>query len=165
MTNWKQLARTTLMSTVISSLGTTAASAWCGQRENKNALAPLNAVSHILWGEEAASQERFSAKYTLAGVALNASAMLGWALVFAYLFDKLRGDERAAAKSKSRKVAAGLLGGVATSALAYVVDYHVVPKRLTPGLEDRLPLRSLLLVYIVLALSLGAGGVLSRESE
>jgi hypothetical protein len=49
--------------------------------------------------------------------------------------------------------------------VAYVVDYHVVPKRLTPGIESRLSCRSLLLVYVVLALSLGLGGLLTVSEE
>jgi hypothetical protein len=52
--------------------------------------------------------------------------------------------------------ARAVTAGVATSALAYVVDYHVVPDRFTPGFEKRLPDRSLGLIYTVLALGLAA---------
>ncbi|MCE4547564.1 MULTISPECIES: hypothetical protein [unclassified Caballeronia] len=39
----------------------------------------------------------------------------------------------------------------ATSALiAYVIDYHAVPKRVTPGLEARLSKRSLTMPYVAL---------------
>jgi hypothetical protein len=57
------------------------------------------------------------------GLALNTSAMFGWALIFAKLFS---------GKSSNRAVSS-LGGGVFVALLAYVVDYHVVPKRLTPG--------------------------------
>jgi hypothetical protein len=37
---------------------------------------------------------------------------------------------------------------------AYVVDYHLVPKRLTPGFEERLSPGALALVYAALGVSL-----------
>jgi hypothetical protein len=40
------------------------------------------------------------------------------------------------------------------SAAAYVTDYHVVPKRLTPGFELRVPRLALAGVYAALALGL-----------
>lgn len=49
---------------------------------------------------------------------------------------------------------AAVFGGVATAALAYVTDYYVVPKRLTPGFEKRLSAPSMLGVYAALAASL-----------
>ena len=38
--------------------------------------------------------------------------------------------------------------------VAYVVDYHVVPRRLTPGFELRVPRRALAAVYGALAVGL-----------
>jgi hypothetical protein len=55
-----------------------------------------------------------------------------------------------------------LLGGGAIAALTYVVDYHVVTKRLTPGWEEHVSSRSLALIYAALALSLPTRG-LSRS--
>ena len=48
-------------------------------------------------------------------------------------------------------------------ALAYVIDYKIVPKRLTPGFEYVLPRRSLATVYVVKALALAAGGLLAAR--
>jgi hypothetical protein len=47
-----------------------------------------------------------------------------------------------------------MLGGGLVSALAYVTDYYVVPKRLTPGYELRLRPCALAGIYLALALSL-----------
>ncbi len=47
--------------------------------------------------------------------------------------------------------------------IAYVTDYRLVPRRLTPGYEKRVSGRSLFVIYGVLALSLGAGALLVRE--
>ena len=56
-----------------------------------------------------------------------------------------------------------LLGGAAVAAAAYVTDYRVVPKRLTPGWESRVTGRSLAAIYTVLALSLPLRGLLRRS--
>jgi hypothetical protein len=49
-----------------------------------------------------------------------------------------------------------MLGAAAVSAVAYVTDYHLVPRRLTPGWEHRVSGKSLAAVYGVLALGLAA---------
>jgi hypothetical protein len=53
--------------------------------------------------------------------------------------------------------------GVAVAAAAYVVDYYVVPKRLTPGFEKRLSGRSLFWIYSALAAGLAAGWTANRS--
>jgi len=103
--------------------------------------------NHAPWRNEA------SWKFTGTGVLLNTAAVFSWAAVYAVL----RG--RRTRTDYARAVTAG----VATSALAYVVDYHVVPERFTPGFERRLPDRSLGLIYAVLALGLAASELTSPE--
>ena len=152
MNTWSQALRRTVPIAALTSITTAFAAALCGWRENGNAVAPLNAISHIVWGEEAAQQEQASVRYTATGLLLNTSAMFGWALIFAKLFG-----------GKRLNRAASSLGGVFVSLLAYVVDYHIVPKRLTPGVEDRLSARSLLVLYIALALSLALGGCVTEQ--
>jgi hypothetical protein len=159
MTMWKRVLRRSFTTAGLTGAATTLAAALCGWQEQHNAIAPLNAISHIAWGEEAAVQDEYSTKYTATGVVLNMAAMWSWSLIFEAL-------RHAAGKGdKSRPVTHSVAGGALVSALAYVVDYHIVPKRLTPGLEDRLSSRSLLVIYIVLATSLAAGGLLSRRTE
>ena len=43
------------------------------------AVAPLNAISHILWGHKAARANNWSMKYTGSGLILNQLACLFWA--------------------------------------------------------------------------------------
>src|SRR5688572_21666197 len=105
-------------------VGTTLMTAAVGQAETGNAVAPLNAISHIAWGEEAASHDDLSMKYTASGVGLNAAAMAGWAGIYEMLFGRLVDRE---------DVIGALIGGATVSAAAYVIDYYVVPKRFTPG--------------------------------
>jgi hypothetical protein len=135
----------------LAGVATTAAVAALSRRETGSASAGLNAVSHIAWGDRAARQQDPSLKYTLTGLALNAAAVTGWALVQDMLFNRRRG--------LARSVAAG----TATAALAYVVDYHMVPERFTPGFEKRLSGPALAAVYGVLAASLAAGAALREK--
>lgn len=129
-------------------IATTIATAACGFAETGNAIAPINAVSHIVWGDEAAAQNGASIKYTGLGVALNAAAVTSWAAVYETFF----GDA-----VDRRDVARALVGGAVVSAVAYMTDYHVVPARLTPGFEKRLSNTALLGIYSVLAISLAFG--------
>jgi len=146
----------TLATAAPASAATTAVVSLCGKMEERNAVAPLNAVSHILWGDSAARQDDLSLKHTGTGLALNTLAITSWAGVYEALFGSRarRGSNRAA-----------ILGGIATSALAYVTDYHVVPRRLTPGFEKRLSPLSMFAVYASLALSLPIASLLGRKSQ
>lgn len=135
--------------TQVAAVATTAAAALCGYLENRDAAQPINDISHIVWGDEAHEQNGISLKYTGTGLWLNQSAHASWSLLHETLFG---------AAQDEGNVPVALGGGALISALAYVVDYYLVPKRLTPGFEKHLSSRSLLFIYIVLALALGLGG-------
>jgi hypothetical protein len=149
------VAMSIVNSALIATASTTAAIAAGGAVENGDATAPLNAVSHMVWGEEAAVRDGFSLRYTLTGAALNAGAMLAWA-AFHQVVWRPHGH-RSNAKAFAR--------GAATAGIAFVVDYCVVPARLTPGFEKRLSKRSLFAIYLALAVSLAAGECLSRMTR
>ena len=133
----------------LATLATTIVAALCGHLENGDAAQPINDISHIAFGDEALAQRGFSLRYTGTGLALTKTANDGWALLHETLFGAAQ-DEGNALLS--------LLGGAAVAALAYAVDFHLVPPRLTPGFEKHLSKRSLLAIYCVLALALGLGG-------
>lgn len=126
---------------------TTAAAVVCGAIENGHPAAAVNAISHIFWGKAAARQNSVSAKYTGNGVVLNSAAMVPWAALHHLLF-------RPQARRSSPGVA--IAQGAVTAGIAYVVDYHVVPRRLTPGFEKRLSNVSLFAMFAALALSLAS---------
>lgn len=151
--NWKfkfgpQAGRDSAAKGQVCTLATSAALAVCGQVENGKPFEPLNAVSHITFGDEALAQEDFSLKYTVTGLLLNNSANTTWAALHEMLFGTYQDEGN---------VPVSLAGGALVSALAYVTDFYVVPKRLTPGFEHKLSSRSLLLIYVVLALALALG--------
>lgn len=134
---------------------TTVATLLLGQQRDQSAWAPLNAVSHIAFGDEAAEHTELSAKYTGTGAAINGAAMMSWAAVYTVGMRSLRRP------SLSTAVAAGAV----VSALAYVTDYYVVPKRLTPGFEKRLAPRSLFVIYATLAAGLAAGWAMQSRAQ
>lgn len=151
MSDYSKLTERTLCTGAAATVATTLAVSICGAIEEGNAVAPINAVSHIAWADKAARQTDVSWQYTAVGLALNAAAVTSWAGVY----------ELCCGRTADRKDLAGaLLGGALVSAAAYLTDYHVVPSRLTPGFEKRLSNQSLFGVYTALALSLAAGSLL-----
>jgi hypothetical protein len=116
-------------------------------------VAPINAISHVLWGEEASRAARPDFRHTVPAVAINEGASVFWAALYERAFGRL---------AENGQIGRALLGGAGVAALAYAVDYHLVPKRLTPGWEYHLGGRSLAAVYAALALSLPVRGLLKR---
>ena len=137
----------------VATVATTAAVAVCGAIENRRVAAPINAVSHIVYGDEAAEHSAPSIKYTAPGLLLNAAAVTSWAVLQELMFGR---------QQTHKTVGVALAEGAIVSALAYVVDYHVVPSRFTPGFEKRLSNRSLAGIYFVLAASLGVASWVRR---
>lgn len=132
---------------------TTATVLYLGHHRDQSAWAPLNAVSHIAFGDEAARHTELSARYTGTGAALNTAAMLAWAAIYAWAMRSLPRPAWPAAVAI----------GAAVSAAAYVTDYHVVPRRLTPGFEKRLSGGSMFAIYSALAAGLAAGWLMGRR--
>jgi hypothetical protein len=128
----------------------------CARIEHSKAVTPINAVSHIIWGDQAARQEKFSLKYTGTGLLLNQGATVFWASLYEYWFGTA-GETGAVGKA--------LTGGVVVTALAYFTDYHLIPARLTPGFEKRLSRRSLALVFTAMALSLPLRGLYQASKQ
>lgn len=125
-----------------------------GKIEDGRAIAPINAISHMLWGDQAARRVKPSLKYTGTGLALNEAASVFWSVIYEKFFGLA---------ARRGNVAKALAGGAVVAAAAYVTDYHIVPKRLTPGFEKRLSGRSLFGIYAAMALSLGAGALLAKK--
>lgn len=145
----------------ISGLATAAVASLAGKRENGSYAAPLNATSHIIWGDEAAKQDLASVKYTLTGFLLNHGSAIFWAS----FYEKLaagRGDGRREGRVSSLgaanppQVISPLCRGAAVAAAAYVIDYHAIPKRFTPGFEKRLSGKSMAVIFFTLAAGLAA---------
>jgi hypothetical protein len=122
-------------------------------RDGSPPYAPINAVTHCLWPRQAFSETGPSARFTLTGLAIHQMSAIFWGLLFeAWLARSAPADS---VDSKPSVAAVVTIAG-ATSAIAYAVDYHLVPKRLTPGFEAHLSNRSMFYVYAALAAGFAA---------
>ena len=145
----------------ISGLATAAVASLAGKRENRSYAAPLNATSHIIWGDEAAKQDQASMKYTLTGFLLNHGSAIFWASFYEKLAagrSNRRGEGRVSSPGAANlpQVMNPLCRGAAVAAAAYVIDYHAIPKRFTPGFEKRLSGKSMAMIFFTLAAGLAA---------
>jgi hypothetical protein len=142
-----------LISGTLAAAAVMLAASLASRRATGSYASALNATSHFLWGDRAARRHGYSMKYTGIGFAANYGASVFWALFY-----------EALGSGKRRGAARALRDGALVSALAYAVDYHVVPKRLTPGFELRLPDRALAGVYAALAVGLALRDVVRRRA-
>jgi len=140
----------TLISSAVTSAATTTALFLLSSKDTGHPAAALNATSHILWGDEAAKYDDWDVRHTLAGAVLNAGAMGFWSAVQSLL-------------PAPRSIFGAARNATLVTALAYVTDYHVVPKRLTPGFEQRLSRKSLFGSYAVLAAALAVSAFATRR--
>ena len=70
-------------------------------------------------------------------------------MFWAWCFERLFGKQR-----RAYALPTLIAESATTSALAYVVDYTITPKRLTPGYELRLSGKALVVVYAAFAAEL-----------
>lgn len=153
MTPWSHALQRSLVSGSIASVASTAALAVLGQREQGSACAATNATSHWFHGDEAFARNDFSAGHTLLGYATHHAGAVFWAV----LYEKWFGD-----RAPQRSFLRNFGNAAAVSALAAFIDYVPTPKRLTPGFEQRLSRRSMVLVYGAIAAGLALAGTLRR---
>jgi hypothetical protein len=142
-----------LVSGTLAAAAVTAVASLSSRRSTGSYASAMNATSHVLWGREAAMRNSASLKYTGTGVLANLGASVFWAL----LYEALKG------RAGKPHVAGSLGRALLVSGAAYVVDYHVVPKRFTPGFELRLPGRALAAIYAALAFGLSCRELLRRR--
>ena len=151
---WKQAVREGAVSGSLASILSTCVLALAGARQNGSAAAPINATSHWLWGDESLAAERPSLRHTLTGYLTQHAASIFWATLYSRVY-----GHREEAKQLPQAVA----GGIATSAVAAVVDYGIVPKRLTPGYEHRLSTGAMVAVFAALATGFALGSMAQRQ--
>ena len=147
---WSQALREGAVAGSAASVLSTAALAAMGRRENGSMVAPTNATSHWLWGDESLRADRPSWRHTLVGALTQHAASIFWASLYAALIGH---------RAEAKRLPAAIAGGVATSAVAHVIDYTITPKRLTPGYEHRLDGKGMLIVYGALAAGFALGAL------
>jgi hypothetical protein len=143
------MARVSLIaaSGLCAGLAALAALAVAAERRNRSPWRPINATSHWIHGPRSGSVSRPDLAHTGTGFTTHMLASFWWALPFSAMIG------RSARPSPSRVVAAA----AGTTALAALVDYGLVPKRLTPGWELALPKSDLMMAYVAMGFGLVLG--------
>lgn len=150
MKDWQGAWRDGHQSGTIASLLSAAVLAEGSRRETGSPYACLNATSHWVWGDEAAAHEAPSLRHTAAGYLIHHAASCFWGI----LYERVVG-EQADRLPGAAKVAAGLTA----AGFACLVDYRLVPQRLSPGFELRLSRRSIAAGYFAFGLGLALAGM------
>jgi hypothetical protein len=143
---WQSLLARSAVSGGIASLLSTALIAARSARATGSPFSGTNAVSHCVWGESAKLQRRFSVRHTVLGYAIHHASAVFWAA----LYERATPPALRAAKPL-------LNNAVVVTAVAGVTDYLLMPKRLQPGFESSLSLRSTLAAYAAIAAGLALG--------
>lgn len=152
MITWKQALREGAVSGSFASILSAAWLAWAGSRGGQPA-APLNAVSHWIFGDRSLRQDEPSVKYTATGYLTHHLASIFWGTLHARVWG---------ARRQAKPPLPALAGAVAAAGVAAFVDYQLTPKRLTPGFEHRLGRPEMVSVYACFALGLAVGSMLMK---
>ena len=154
--DFKRHFKNALISGTIVGIATGIAGSVYAMADRKNPVAPINAVSHIVWGKEAIRRDDVTLKYTGTGALLHYFSSIWWALVYESWFGR---------KAEKKGARNALKNGVIVSGLAYIVDYHLIPDRLSPGFETRLSKYSLPLMFGVIALTLPLRSIVKHRQS
>lgn len=131
---------------------TNAAIMVASDRENGSPWAALNCVAHIVDGDDKEQPRDYSPRESGLGVLVNGTAMSAWGVLY----------EGALLPFGAKSTPITALVGAAA---AYFIDYKIVPKRFTPGIERRLSHRSVLVSYAALAAALALSPLWNRGPE
>ncbi len=123
------------------SFSTTAVLALVAQWQSRHPVRVVNSTSHWWLGDEGARTAAVDARHTVTGFAIHSAASLLWAAVF-----------EAVRETGPRRPL--WTDAVALSALAALVDYAIVPRRLTPGWEKVVTPGGIACAYATMAISL-----------
>ena len=151
MSTLRSLLADSVVSGSVASAVSAAVLAALASAEGVTPVQPINATSHWLTGDEAGKVRNIDVRHTGIGLLTHHGACVFWAS----LFETLRAAAPNAGPARVARDA------VAVAALAALVDYGLVPKRLTPGWEGPLPIRSVAGGFAGLALGLALGGLVT----
>lgn len=115
------------------------------------ALAPINAVAHMVVGSRALLFDHFDAVVTSTGLALHVLYVLIWGVLFSLVAARLRGARL-------------LVAALAAAAAIFIIDQYLVPPRFRPGFEQVLSGVEVGVVYATLAIALAIGVKLARSA-
>ena len=145
--SWREVLRRAAVSGTVAAVMSGLTVALLARRRTGHLASGPNATSHVLWGESAGRCHEADLRHTGVGAAIHHASGVFWAAGFEWLL-------------ATRRRPHPVVAATAVTAVAYVVDYHLVPKRLTPGFELHLSGREMLGVYAALAAGLALTAML-----
>lgn len=128
----------------VASVLSTAAVSLGSRRRTGRAAAGINAASQWVYGESARRQCAASWRYTPVAYLIHHASSVFWAGVFD------SPPARSILPGSGRRAAA-------TAAVAAVVDYGIVPRRMTPGFDSHLSLPAMAATYAAFGVGLWLG--------
>lgn len=137
--------RRALVSGSAASLLSGAALLVCSRLEGNSPARGINAISHWLWGKPAYAVRRWRLPFSVPGYAIHHASSIFWAT----LFERWSLRDRADAPPTQP-----IARAAAVTTLAYNVDFHLTPSRLTPGFQHVVSKPSLLVIYVAFAAGL-----------
>lgn len=152
---WVKAGRQAVVSGTLASVLSTAVLAIFGRSTLGKALAPTNATSHWLWGNQAYREHTASFRHTGVGYATHHASAMMWATIF----------ERWLNYRNVLRTSEIVRDAAAMSAIASFVDYQLTPPRLRPGFEQHLSRGELLAVFAAFGVGLACGAVLNRQHD
>lgn len=125
---------------------TTAVIMLASDRENGSPWAAVNSVAHIVDGDDVVQPTEYAPRESWLGIGVNGTAMCVWGVLYE------AGLQVTGAKS-------GVLPAIVGTLASYFIDYKVVPKQYTPGIEARLSPQSVWAAYAALGVTLTLSGL------
>jgi hypothetical protein len=156
MIPWMRALRQGAWAGSLASMLSALALAVAGHRREGEPFAPVNAISHWVWGDPALREDGADLRHTALGYLIHHGASLFWSTLHAQAWSGARAP---------RTPAHALGHAAVTAAVACFVDYRLTPRRFTPGFEHRLHRKQMAAVYGCFALGLALGTLLSMQHE
>lgn len=114
-------------------------------------LQPVNTIAHVLLGSRAFYLREAHPLVTPVGILVHTLSMILWGMVFSVAAGRRRG-------------ASLWMGAVLFAVAVAAIDFLVLPARLSPGFETVLTRGEIIVVYALLAATMGMAAGSLREN-
>jgi hypothetical protein len=150
----RRVASDAIVSGSAASLASAATLMACSKLHEGSAAGGLNGPSQWLWGEAEAYTREATLRHTAVGYVIHHGTSIFWAVLHEAVF------------GRRRKPAVQHCAEAAVSAAtAYVVDYHLTPRRLRPGFEKHVTPKGMVAVYAAFAAGLAITAIVRDNSQ
>jgi hypothetical protein len=152
----KRVAGDAVVSGSTAALTSAAALMACSAIHEGSVAGGLNGPSQWLWGEAEAYTREATLRHTATGFAIHHATSIFWAVLHETVFGGSR---------RKKPAIQHCAEAVVSATTAYVVDYHLTPKRFRPGFEKHLSARGMVAVYASFAAGLAIAAIARERSR